>query len=64
MFSRGRSIFLLIALVGAMALACFVKACGVAFLGMPRSSAAQHAHEAHPAMRASPPRSSAARCTP
>jgi hydrogenase-4 component B len=32
-------------LTGALALACFVKVCGVVFLGLPRSEAAMHAHE-------------------
>ncbi|TXT48378.1 MAG: NADH dehydrogenase (quinone) [Limisphaerales bacterium] len=36
---------------GALALACFVKVCGVVFLGAPRSPAAAHAHECGPAMR-------------
>jgi hydrogenase-4 component B len=35
-----------IALVGALALSCFVKATGVAFLGRPRSHTAEHAQEA------------------
>ncbi len=34
-----------IALIGAMALACFVKATGVAFCGRPRTAAAATAHE-------------------
>lgn len=34
-----------IALVGALALACFLKACGVIFLGMPRSRGAEKAVE-------------------
>jgi len=33
-------------LVGALAVACFVKAVGVVFLGVPRSSRAEHAKEA------------------
>lgn len=41
-----------LALIGALALACFVKASGVAFLGRPRSRAADQAHEAAPGMRA------------
>ncbi len=41
----------LLGLTGALALACFVKVCGVVFLGSPRSQAAQHAHESGPAMR-------------
>jgi hydrogenase-4 component B len=35
----------LLGLTGALALACFVKVCGVVFLGLPRSEAAVHAHE-------------------
>ncbi|HEX2952151.1 MAG TPA: proton-conducting transporter membrane subunit [Armatimonadota bacterium] len=35
-----------LALIGALALACFVKAVGVTFLGLPRSKAAERAHEA------------------
>ena len=35
-----------LALVGALALACFVKAIGVVFLGLPRSKAAESAREA------------------
>lgn len=35
-----------LALIGALALACFAKVAGVVFLGTPRSSAAQDAHEA------------------
>src|SRR5439155_21753970 len=35
-----------LALVGALALACFVKAFGAVFLGEPRSPDAQRAHEA------------------
>jgi hydrogenase-4 component B len=35
----------LLGLTGALALACFVKVCGVVFLGLPRSEAAMHAHE-------------------
>jgi formate hydrogenlyase subunit 3/multisubunit Na+/H+ antiporter MnhD subunit len=42
----------LLALSAALAAACFVKAFGLAFLGRPRSSAAQIAHDAHPATRA------------
>ena len=38
-------------MTGALALACFVKVCGVVFLGAPRSEAAAHAHESGPAMR-------------
>lgn len=41
-----------LALVGGLAAACFVKAFGLAFVGAPRTDVAQHAHEAGPAMRA------------
>lgn len=34
-----------LALVGALAVACFVKVFGAVFLGQPRSDAARHAHE-------------------
>ena len=40
----------LLAATGALALACFVKVYGTAFLGLPRSMAAERAHEASPAM--------------
>lgn len=40
-----------LALIGALALACFVKVFGVVFLGEPRSAAAAAAHEAGAAMR-------------
>ena len=43
----------LLAMTGALALACFVKVCGVVFLGAPRSSAAEHAHECGAWMRGS-----------
>ena len=36
---------------GALALACFVKACGVVFLGAPRTERAARAHECGPGMR-------------
>jgi hydrogenase-4 component B len=39
-----------LALIGALALACFAKAYGTAFLGTARSQAAEHAHEAPKAM--------------
>ena len=39
-----------LALIGGLALACFTKAFGVIFLGHPRSSFAQQAHEAGPGM--------------
>jgi|CXWL01.1.fsa_nt_gi hydrogenase-4 component B len=42
---------ILLAVTGALALACFVKVCSVVFLGAPRSVAAQRAHESGPAMR-------------
>jgi hydrogenase-4 component B len=42
---------ILLGITGALALACFVKVCGVVFLGAPRSKAAAHAHESGPAMR-------------
>jgi hydrogenase-4 component B len=42
----------LLAMTGAMALACFVKVCGVVFLGAPRSAAAARAHESGWLMRA------------
>jgi hydrogenase-4 component B len=32
-------------LTGALALACFVKVCGVVFLGLPRGDVAEHVHE-------------------
>jgi len=39
-----------LALIGGLALACFVKVFGVAFLGEPRCEAAARAHEAPPTM--------------
>jgi formate hydrogenlyase subunit 3/multisubunit Na+/H+ antiporter MnhD subunit len=39
-----------LALVGGLAAACFTKACGIAFLGEPRSEEAARAHESGPAM--------------
>jgi hydrogenase-4 component B len=42
---------ILLGVTGALALACFVKVCGVVFLGAARSKAAAHAHESGPAMR-------------
>jgi hydrogenase-4 component B len=39
-----------LALIGGLALACFVKVFGIAFLGQPRSQAAAKAHEAPPSM--------------
>jgi hydrogenase-4 component B len=42
---------ILLGMTGALALACFVKVCGVVFLGAPRSPAAVRAHECGPAMR-------------
>ncbi len=44
---------ILLGVTGALALACFVKVCGVVFLGAPRSPAASRAHESGPAMRGS-----------
>jgi hydrogenase-4 component B len=41
----------LLAMTGALALACFIKVCGVVFLGAPRSAAARQAHECGPCMR-------------
>jgi hydrogenase-4 component B len=40
----------LLALTGALAAACFVKAFGITFLAQPRSEHAAHAHEAPPSM--------------
>ncbi|PIV81833.1 hydrogenase [bacterium CG17_big_fil_post_rev_8_21_14_2_50_64_8] len=40
-----------LALIGALALACFVKVFGIVFLGTPRSEAATQAHEAAASMR-------------
>jgi hydrogenase-4 component B len=42
---------ILLGVTGSLALACFVKVCGVVFLGAPRSSSAKYAHESGPAMR-------------
>jgi hydrogenase-4 component B len=41
-----------LALTGGLAVACFVRAFGIAFLALPRTEAAARAHEAGPAMRA------------
>lgn len=41
-----------LALTGGLAVACFVKAFGIAFLALPRSAGAASAHEAAPTMRA------------
>lgn len=41
----------LLGVTGALALACFVKVCGVVFLGAPRSTEAVHAHECGRPMR-------------
>jgi hydrogenase-4 component B len=41
-----------LALTGGLAVACFVKAYGIGFLALPRSAAAQSAHEAPLSMRA------------
>lgn len=40
----------MLALTGALAAACFVKAFGITFLAQPRSEEARHAHEASPTM--------------
>ncbi len=40
----------LLALTGALAAACFVKAMGITFLSLPRSTQAEWAHEASPSM--------------
>ncbi|MCP5521339.1 MAG: NADH-quinone oxidoreductase subunit H [Verrucomicrobiales bacterium] len=40
-----------LAVAGALALACFVKLCGVVFLGAPRTPVAAHAHECGTGMR-------------
>ena len=40
-----------LALIGALALACFAKVSGVVFLGQPRTAAAAGAHEVRPALR-------------
>ena len=42
----------LLALTGALAAACFVRAFGIGFLALPRSSQATNAHEAHSSMLA------------
>src|SRR6185436_3769080 len=39
-----------LALIGALAVACFVKVFGAVFLGTARSEHARHAHEAGPSM--------------
>jgi hydrogenase-4 component B len=41
----------MLALTGALAAACFVKAFGITFLAQPRSEHASHAHEVAPSMR-------------
>lgn len=41
-----------LALTGGLAVACFVRAFGIAFLALPRTEAAANAHEVGPAMRA------------
>lgn len=42
---------ILLGVTGALALACFIKVCGVVFLGAPRTAEARHAHECSPSMR-------------
>lgn len=55
--SRGSSVWgaipaaILLAMTGALALACFIKVCSVVFLGAPRSAAAVRAHESGLGMR-------------
>jgi len=44
--SAGLTTLVAMGLIGGLAAACFAKAFGVVFLGMPRSDAAEHAHEA------------------
>src|SRR5262249_17225844 len=39
-----------LALIGALAVACFVKVLGAVFLGTPRSEHARHAHESPPVL--------------
>src|SRR5262249_38049406 len=39
-----------LALIGGLAVACFMRTFGVMFLGTPRTAASQRAHEAGPAM--------------
>lgn len=41
-----------LAMTGGLAIACFVKAYGITFLGLHRSSNAKHAHEVNPLMQA------------
>ena len=48
-FAVPAAIFL--AMTGALALACFVKVCGIVFLGLPRSDAVARAHESGYFMR-------------
>jgi len=43
----------LLAMTGALALACFIKVCGVVFLGAGRSAASERARECGPLMRGS-----------
>lgn len=45
------SAVVLLAVTGALALACFIKVCGVVFLGAPRTEAAKDAHECGRLMR-------------
>lgn len=40
-----------LAVIGGLAVACFTKAMGMAFLGEPRTQDARHAHEASPSMK-------------
>ncbi len=41
-----------LAMIGALAVACFVKVFGVVFLGNSRTAASAHTHESHPSMLA------------
>jgi hydrogenase-4 component B len=43
---------ILLGMTGALALACFVKVCGIVFLGLPRTELPAHAHESGWRMRA------------
>jgi hydrogenase-4 component B len=36
---------ILLAITGSLALACFIKVCGIVFLGLPRSESAENVHE-------------------
>jgi len=49
--AAGAVVILALALIGGLAAACFTKAFGIVFLGLPRSAEAAHVHEAGWAMR-------------